>query len=93
MKVLVYCLLFFSSQVMAQVNINGLVSVESRTYTENPAEQGQIDQQFSFVIEPEFYMDWNDGADSLIIKPFKSYSNRILKVGLGTSLFLILFFI
>ena len=61
---------------MAQVNINGLVSVESRTYTENPAEQGQIDQQFSFVIEPEFYMDWNDGADSLIIKPFIRFDSE-----------------
>jgi len=51
--------------------MSGKVTADLRYFTESAQFAGQ-DQgtNLSFSLEPEFYWEWNDGADSITFKPF-----------------------
>jgi len=64
--------LFQSNQLLAnEVELSGKVGVEQRYFLNEGQHLGQLnDSQASFFIEPELYIEWNGGADSIVFKPF-----------------------
>lgn len=64
----------FSAQ--AEIEIGGSASVEGRYFLQDALYPGQPRSQTSVAIEPEFYTQWNDGQDSLLVKPFARLDQR-----------------
>ncbi len=70
------CVLFYS-QLTYSVELSGKLDLEVRYYFD----EGQYREQDyhwnnSLTLEPEFYWNWNDRNDSLVIKPFGRIDQR-----------------
>lgn len=62
--------IFFSSQSLA-VDFSARLDIETRYFFNSPQFPDQHgSSNSSLAVEPEFYQEWNDGADSLTIKGF-----------------------
>ncbi len=53
-----------------EYEIDGSAGIEQRYFLQDPAYPGQIRSQGSVFIQPQVYMEWNDGDDSLTFQPF-----------------------
>ncbi|GAA0368463.1 hypothetical protein GCM10009092_35920 [Bowmanella denitrificans] len=51
-------------------------ALEQRFYFQDGLYEQQHDSDISVFVEPEFYHSWNDGSDSLNVKPFFRYDSR-----------------
>ncbi|AXR07370.1 hypothetical protein [Salinimonas sediminis] len=60
----------------AEIEIGGSASAEGRYFLQDALYPGQPRSQVSVAIEPEFYTEWNDGDDSLLVRPFARYDQR-----------------
>ncbi|MCK5263825.1 MAG: hypothetical protein KAJ92_09050, partial [Gammaproteobacteria bacterium] len=49
----------FSSAIQA-VDLSGNVSLQSRTFLNDPLDSNQYKQYSSFALEPELYQAWDD---------------------------------
>ena len=54
----------------AQAELSGYIGIQGRYFTDNAAFTNQADQQFSVNLEPEWYYRWNNGNDSVTVKPY-----------------------
>jgi len=59
---------FANAQVRAE--LSGSVSFESRTYQSSPLFTTQHREYLSAAFNPEYYMEWSNGDQGLIIAPF-----------------------
>ncbi|RDV29170.1 hypothetical protein DXV75_01540 [Alteromonas aestuariivivens] len=69
-KIISAGLILASGQVWAEWELGGLSGLENRYFLQDAAYSGQERMQVSLFIEPELYTEWNDGIDSLVVKPF-----------------------
>lgn len=49
---------------------SGSAALEQRYFWQDPLLPDQPSGQASFFVEPELYVEWNDGLDSLLFKPY-----------------------
>jgi len=49
---------------------SGSVSLQSRLFFSGPAYPGQDAQNLSAAVEPEYYVDWDDGRQRFALRPF-----------------------
>lgn len=68
--------MLMSAPAMAESQISAKAVAESRFFLEQGAYPNQVDEQFSFSFEFEWYNAWNDGNDSLTFKPFVRLDNK-----------------
>lgn len=72
----VACLILASlvnSPVSADINeeLSGFIAIEPRFFLEDPLASGQRgDVDFSLVLQPEYYLEWDNGDQSLTFVPF-----------------------
>lgn len=52
---------------------SGHISLESRLFSQSAEYRGQDDQNVSIAVEPEYYMDWNEGDQRIVFNPFFRY--------------------
>ena len=71
------CLLFLFgmgdinfTEAQVRRELSGSVSVESRTYRQSPLFTTQHREYLSAAFNPEYYLEWSDGNQGLIIAPF-----------------------
>lgn len=50
--------------------ITGYVGIEARVFARSPAIAQQHEDNLSFIVQPEFYTEWDDGRQSLLITPY-----------------------
>lgn len=50
--------------------IDGSAGIEQRYFLQDPAYANQVRSQGSVFFQPQVYMEWNDGDDSLTFQPF-----------------------
>ncbi|MCW8107232.1 hypothetical protein OPS25_01775 [Alteromonas ponticola] len=62
--------LLVSFSARAEVDIGGQAGIEARYFLQDAAYPEQQREYLSAYIEPEFYYEWNDRADSILFKPF-----------------------
>ena len=60
----------------ANAELTWEVTVESRWFTQDAAQHHQANSQYSLTFEPEYFLAWNDDADSLVFKPFLRLDNQ-----------------
>lgn len=60
----------------AEIEIGGSASAEGRYFLQDALYPGQPRSQVSVALEPEFYTEWNEGDDSLLVRPFARYDQR-----------------
>ena len=68
-----WCLitLMFASHINAQeFELGGEAGIEQRYFLEDALLPDQERTQGSIYLQPEFFFNWNDGDDRLVIKPF-----------------------
>ncbi|EAR61848.1 hypothetical protein [Neptuniibacter caesariensis] len=59
------------SQAETYYEMSGKVTADLRYFTQDGQFANQdYDTNLSFTVEPEFYWEWNDGADTLTFTPF-----------------------
>jgi hypothetical protein len=54
----------------AQWQLAGQMSLDGRLFLQSPADPAQQYASLSYVLEPEFYLSWDAGAQSLTFRPF-----------------------
>lgn len=69
-KIFVVVVSCTSISAVADLDYSGSFTLEQRYFLQDPLFSGQLRAQTSATLTPEFYLDWNDGADSLTFKPF-----------------------
>ena len=52
---------------------SGSISLQTRLFFNKPAFSRQDEQNISAALEPEYYLDWADGSQTLSFKPFFRY--------------------
>jgi len=52
------------------LEISGYAGIEPRLFFHSPTFAGQIHDNISAVLQPEFYSEWNAGRDSVLFTPF-----------------------
>jgi len=61
----------------ADFEFNGKVGIEQRYFVEQGQYENQLaHSQASIFIEPELYLGWNQGSDTIIFKPFYRQDSR-----------------
>lgn len=65
-----------SFTVSADYQMAGYFALEQRYFLQDPAWGKQARSQGSLVLEPELFLDWNEGSDSLVFKPFYRYDQE-----------------
>jgi hypothetical protein len=60
----------FAATSPAPAELSGEFLVEGRLFPNDPLDARQQDAGFSFAIEPEYYHDWSDGGQRLVVVPF-----------------------
>ena len=60
----------------ANTELTWEVTMESRWFTQDAAQRHQPNSQYSLTFEPEYYLGWNNDADSLTFKPFLRLDNH-----------------
>ena len=63
----------FSAHAEFEVDVAGSASIEGRYFLQDPAYPQQPRTQSSVAVEPELYTEWNNGQDSLLVKPFARF--------------------
>jgi hypothetical protein len=53
--------------------LSGNFSLETKLFPEDPLSKKQKSAYFSLALNPEYYLDWDDGDQSLLIAPFYRY--------------------
>lgn len=70
MKKAILSLFVLPLMVMADTEFTGGAGIEQRYFLQDALYPQQQRTQVSVYLEPEIYIDWNDGTDSLLVKPF-----------------------
>jgi AMIN domain len=52
---------------------SGYFSLDTRLFPDSPEYPDQDDQNFSVAIQPEYYVDWDDGRQQLALRAFYRY--------------------
>lgn len=55
---------------------SGHLDAEVRWFTQDPFDQRQPESALSLAFAPEYYNEWNEGADSFAFKPFFRWDQR-----------------
>lgn len=66
----------FAWRAFAELDISGSSAFEQRYFLQDALYTQQSRTQASAFIQPEIYLDWNDGYDSLLFKPFYRIDQR-----------------
>lgn len=53
--------------------LSGYISFDTRLFASSPKYANQDDHSASVAIEPQYYVDWADGAQRLAFRPFARY--------------------
>lgn len=70
-KTFTLCLgLLAATPALAEIEFAGRAGGDFRYFTQDPAYPQQERTQLSVFAEPEFYTQWNNGDDSLLVRPF-----------------------
>lgn len=56
--------------------IDGSAGIEQRYFLQDPAYANQVRSQGSVFFQPQVYMEWNDGDDSLTFQPFVRFDQE-----------------
>lgn len=59
-----------------QGELSGYISVDARLFANDPKYTGQDDHNASIAVEPEYYIDWADGAQRFAFRPFARYDTN-----------------
>lgn len=59
-----------ASSVAQAVEVSGYIAVQERVFFNDPLDSRQHNSYASFSTEPELYDSWDDGNQSITIKPF-----------------------
>ena len=70
MRLLLILFLFLCSYPATAQELTGRFDVESRLFPDSPFDPNQHLSNLSIAAEPEFYLDWNGGLQSLTLTPF-----------------------
>ena len=70
MRQLILLFLLTCSYPVAAQDITGRIDLESRLFPDSPFDPGQHLSNVSIAAEPELYLDWDGGLQSLTITPF-----------------------
>lgn len=57
------------------VDFSGYVGAQQRWFYDTPADPRQGDAPTAFNLEPEWFVDWNDGDDQLTFKPYLRFDS------------------
>lgn len=76
MKKAVLALLPLSFFASAEVEFTGGAGIEQRYFLQDALSPQQERSQASVYLEPEFYSEFNDGADSILFKPFYRFDQH-----------------
>ena len=60
----------------AQAELSGSISVEQRYFLQDAIYSSQPRAQSSIGLSPEWFFDWNEGDDTLVIKPFYRFDQE-----------------
>jgi len=52
---------------------SGNLGLDSRLFFNDARHMGQSDHSFSMALEPEYYANWDDGDQRLVVQPFLRY--------------------
>ena len=69
MRYLLISILFWPALLSAG-DLSGFIAGEVRYFPRSPLYTGQYDVQASIALQPEYYFDWADGSQRLLIVPF-----------------------
>ena len=60
------------NNLLDRVELSGYLAIENRTFFRSPEFEGSRRHSgiISFVAQPEFYTEWNDGDDAFLFVPF-----------------------
>lgn len=67
---LLICLVVFTINLAAGVDVSGYVGVESLGFIHSPLDPQQHSHYLSAVVEPEIYYEWDDGLQSVAFVPY-----------------------
>ncbi|MAI63711.1 MAG: hypothetical protein CL600_02330 [Alteromonas sp.] len=62
--------LFVASNSYADIEISGVAGLEQRYFLQDALYENQERSYSSAFLMPELYSEWNDGTDTLVVKPF-----------------------
>ncbi len=54
----------------AQDILSGSISLETRAFPQDPVHPGQAGNRASIAAQPELFLEWDDGRQSLVFSPF-----------------------
>lgn len=72
----ILAILFLNIGQVFAVEFSGNIGVESLGFIHDPIDSQQHNHYLSAVIEPELYLEWDDGFQSLAFVPFYRYSQH-----------------
>lgn len=75
-KYLIPWFFLFSLSTEAQLEVSGEAAFEFRYFPQQALYPQQADQQLSGYLQPEVYLAWNKGDDSLVFTPFWRYDQQ-----------------
>jgi len=68
-----WILLLFVTQFSSAGELSGNISLETKFFPQDPLSGKQKSEYFSLAISPEYYFDWDNGDQSILIAPFYRY--------------------